>query len=230
MICIFISLMYSYNILIWIISAVWIFHQVRSMHTFSDTFSIIDHVVNWFKLRGPLWTLRNDCFLLYVYYISNDFRVGFYFSNIFLSIFLIYLYFPNVLSNTTIFIFLCCVIFFIGLSKFAKLARSVTRSRSVLVSQFSSHIPAIKDSGKQSNFAHVRIELYSITLALSYLCLLVYPLKQTCNHPSLFSLHSYDHHLFQSNNHYNNFIRLLIKWEIFLDSKKIWFATHFKVH
>ncbi|XP_033207521.1 potassium voltage-gated channel protein eag [Belonocnema kinseyi] len=33
-----------------------------------------------------------------------------------------------------------------GLSKFAKLARSVTRSRSVLVSQFSSHMPALKDS------------------------------------------------------------------------------------
>ncbi|XP_051156319.1 potassium voltage-gated channel protein eag isoform X2 [Leptopilina boulardi] len=33
-----------------------------------------------------------------------------------------------------------------GLSKFAKLARSVTRSRSVLVSQFSSHLPALKDS------------------------------------------------------------------------------------
>ncbi|XP_018351052.1 PREDICTED: potassium voltage-gated channel protein eag isoform X2 [Trachymyrmex septentrionalis] len=33
-----------------------------------------------------------------------------------------------------------------GLSKFAKLARSVTRSRSVLVSQFSSHLPALKDT------------------------------------------------------------------------------------
>lgn len=42
-----------------------------------------------------------------------------------------------------------------GLSKFAKLARSVTRSRTVLASQFSSHIPAIKDTNKQSNFAHV---------------------------------------------------------------------------
>lgn len=47
-----------------------------------------------------------------------------------------------------------------GLSKFAKLARSVTRSRSVLVSQFSSHLPALKDSvvpttGKQSHLAHV---------------------------------------------------------------------------
>ena len=42
-----------------------------------------------------------------------------------------------------------------GLSKFAKLARSVTRSRSVLVSQFSSHIPAVKETSKQSNLAHV---------------------------------------------------------------------------
>ncbi|XP_059480211.1 potassium voltage-gated channel protein eag isoform X3 [Neocloeon triangulifer] len=42
-----------------------------------------------------------------------------------------------------------------GLSKFAKLARSVTRSRSVLVSQFSSHLPTLKDSGKQSNLAHM---------------------------------------------------------------------------
>ncbi|CRK97638.1 CLUMA_CG011023, isoform A [Clunio marinus] len=37
-----------------------------------------------------------------------------------------------------------------GLSKFAKLARSVTRSR-----QFSSHLPTIKDSTKQSNLAHM---------------------------------------------------------------------------
>lgn len=47
-----------------------------------------------------------------------------------------------------------------GLSKFAKLARSVTRSRSVLVSQFSSHLPALKDgviptSIKPSHLAHV---------------------------------------------------------------------------
>ncbi|XP_053997529.1 potassium voltage-gated channel protein eag isoform X3 [Hylaeus anthracinus] len=47
-----------------------------------------------------------------------------------------------------------------GLSKFAKLARSVTRSRSVLVSQFSSHLPALKDTaipttGKQSHLAHM---------------------------------------------------------------------------
>lgn len=42
-----------------------------------------------------------------------------------------------------------------GLSKFAKLARSVTRSRTVLASQFSSHIPAPKETVKQSNFAHV---------------------------------------------------------------------------
>ena len=45
-----------------------------------------------------------------------------------------------------------------GLSKFAKLARSVTRSRTVLVSQFSSHIPAVaKDTANKqsSNFAHV---------------------------------------------------------------------------
>lgn len=47
-----------------------------------------------------------------------------------------------------------------GLSKFAKLARSVTRSRSVLVSQFSSHLPALKDTAvptttKQSHLGHV---------------------------------------------------------------------------
>lgn len=42
-----------------------------------------------------------------------------------------------------------------GLSKFAKLARSVTRSRSVLASQFSSHIPVVKETSKQSNLAHV---------------------------------------------------------------------------
>ncbi|ROT75597.1 putative EAG, partial [Penaeus vannamei] len=42
-----------------------------------------------------------------------------------------------------------------GLSKFAKLARSVTRSRSVLVTQFSSHLPAMKDVSKQSNIAHM---------------------------------------------------------------------------
>ncbi|XP_048504938.1 potassium voltage-gated channel protein eag isoform X3 [Athalia rosae] len=47
-----------------------------------------------------------------------------------------------------------------GLSKFAKLARSVTRSRSVLVSQFSSHLPVLKDTAlpttaKQSHLAHM---------------------------------------------------------------------------
>ncbi|XP_073982982.1 potassium voltage-gated channel protein ether a go-go isoform X2 [Rhodnius prolixus] len=42
-----------------------------------------------------------------------------------------------------------------GLSKFAKLARSVTRSRSVLVSQFSSHLPNLKDTSKQSHLAHM---------------------------------------------------------------------------
>lgn len=38
----------------------------------------------------------------------------------------------------------------LGLSKFAKLARSVTRSR-----QFSAHLPALKDTGRQSNIGHV---------------------------------------------------------------------------
>ncbi|XP_048526223.1 potassium voltage-gated channel protein eag isoform X5 [Dendroctonus ponderosae] len=42
-----------------------------------------------------------------------------------------------------------------GLSKFAKLARSVTRSRSVLVSQFSSHLPNLKDTTKQSHLAQM---------------------------------------------------------------------------
>ncbi|MPC21335.1 Potassium voltage-gated channel protein eag [Portunus trituberculatus] len=45
-----------------------------------------------------------------------------------------------------------------GLSKFAKLARSVTRSRSVLVTQFSSHLPVMKDVAKQSNITHYRQE------------------------------------------------------------------------
>ncbi|XP_023318919.1 potassium voltage-gated channel protein eag isoform X2 [Trichogramma pretiosum] len=54
-----------------------------------------------------------------------------------------------------------------GLSKFAKLARSVTRSRSVLVSQFSSHLPALKDSAlpvatKQSHLGHRRREIYGV--------------------------------------------------------------------
>lgn len=45
-----------------------------------------------------------------------------------------------------------------GLSKFAKLARSVTRSKT-LVSQFSSHPVSIKDSTRhvQSHLAHVSI-------------------------------------------------------------------------
>ncbi|XP_049825463.1 potassium voltage-gated channel protein eag-like isoform X2 [Aethina tumida] len=41
------------------------------------------------------------------------------------------------------------------LSKFAKLARSVTRSRSVLVSQFSSHLPNLKDTTKQSHLVQM---------------------------------------------------------------------------
>ncbi|KAI2805179.1 Potassium voltage-gated channel sub H member 5 [Blomia tropicalis] len=43
-----------------------------------------------------------------------------------------------------------------GLSKFARLARSVTRSRSVLASQFSSHLPVIKTEGtKQSSLGQL---------------------------------------------------------------------------
>uniref|UniRef100_T1JZC8 Cyclic nucleotide-binding domain-containing protein n=2 Tax=Tetranychus urticae TaxID=32264 RepID=T1JZC8_TETUR len=43
-----------------------------------------------------------------------------------------------------------------GLSKFARLARSVTRSRSVLAQQFSSHIPIIKaEPSKQSSLGHL---------------------------------------------------------------------------
>ncbi|XP_035218362.1 potassium voltage-gated channel protein eag-like [Stegodyphus dumicola] len=43
-----------------------------------------------------------------------------------------------------------------GLSKFARLARSVTRSRSVLVQQFSMHLPTIKsENTKQSQIAHM---------------------------------------------------------------------------
>lgn len=45
---------------------------------------------------------------------------------------------------------------FAGLSKFARLARSVTRSRSVLAQQFSSHLPVIKaEVPKQSTIGHV---------------------------------------------------------------------------
>lgn len=51
-----------------------------------------------------------------------------------------------------------------GLSKFAKLARSVTRSKT-LVSQFSSHPVSIKDSTRhvQSHLAHVSTHLVVIT-------------------------------------------------------------------
>ncbi|RWS11125.1 potassium voltage-gated channel protein eag-like protein, partial [Dinothrombium tinctorium] len=43
-----------------------------------------------------------------------------------------------------------------GLSKFARLARSVTRSRSVLAQQFSSHLPIIKaEPSKQSSIGHL---------------------------------------------------------------------------
>lgn len=44
-----------------------------------------------------------------------------------------------------------------GLSKFARLARSVTRSRSVLASQFSSHMPVIKGdvAPKASTLGHL---------------------------------------------------------------------------
>lgn len=56
-----------------------------------------------------------------------------------------------------------CKILFSGLSKFAKLARSVTRSRSVLVSQFSSHLPNLKDTTKQSHLAQVSKPAYIYT-------------------------------------------------------------------
>ncbi|XP_015925684.1 potassium voltage-gated channel protein eag [Parasteatoda tepidariorum] len=42
-----------------------------------------------------------------------------------------------------------------GLSKFARLARSVTRSRSVLVQQFSMHLPIKTENTKQSQIAHM---------------------------------------------------------------------------
>lgn len=45
----------------------------------------------------------------------------------------------------------CVVYVYAGLSKFAKLARSVTRSRSVLVSA----LPALKEPQRQSHLAHV---------------------------------------------------------------------------
>lgn len=46
----------------------------------------------------------------------------------------------------------------VGLSKFARLARSVTRSRSALVQQFSSHLPVSKETTKQSNLSYVSIK------------------------------------------------------------------------
>jgi len=56
----------------------------------------------------------------------------------------------------------------LGLSKFAKLARSVTRSR-----QFSAHLPTLKDPTKQSNLAHVspdyRISIDCIVLPI-FIC------------------------------------------------------------
>lgn len=68
----------------------------------------------------------------------------------------------SLFTHSVLFIYLDTVVlervmfvFDAGLSKFAKLARSVTRSRSVLVSQFSSHLPNLKDTTKQSNLAHV---------------------------------------------------------------------------
>jgi potassium voltage-gated channel Eag-related subfamily H protein 5 len=55
-----------------------------------------------------------------------------------------------------------------GLSKFARLARSVTRSRSVLAQQFSSHLPVIKsESTKQSSLGHVSL-VTSQTLLVTY--------------------------------------------------------------
>jgi ELK channel, putative len=46
-----------------------------------------------------------------------------------------------------------------GLSKFAKLARSVTRSRSALTQQFSSHLSIIKaEPTKQSSIGHVSLK------------------------------------------------------------------------
>lgn len=47
-----------------------------------------------------------------------------------------------------------------GLSKFAKLARSVTRSRSALTQQISSHVPIIKtEPTKHSSIGHVSFNL-----------------------------------------------------------------------
>ena len=52
-----------------------------------------------------------------------------------------------------------------GLSKFARLARSVTRSRSVLAQQFSSHLPIIKsETSKQSSLGHVSAIIIIITI------------------------------------------------------------------
>lgn len=79
-----------------------------------------------------------------------------------------------------------------GLSKFAKLARSVTRSRSVLVSQFSSHLPNLKDTTKQSHLAHVRSTLdlapvspYTYLYRAAWACLLVFPNNMAARFSSL---------------------------------------------
>lgn len=51
----------------------------------------------------------------------------------------------------------------VGLSKFAKLARSVTRSR-----QFNAHLPTIKDPSKQSNLAQVNRKFSNGNLCFNY--------------------------------------------------------------
>ncbi|XP_076334897.1 potassium voltage-gated channel protein eag-like isoform X2 [Tachypleus tridentatus] len=52
-----------------------------------------------------------------------------------------------------------------SLSKFARLARSVTRSRSVIVQQFSSHLPVVKsENAKQSQLGHVMSLSSDVTL------------------------------------------------------------------
>lgn len=84
-------------------------------------------------------------------------------------------------ENENIHILVCkcqCLFFFFllymfsGLSKFAKLARSVTRSR-----QFAAHIPNLKDPSKQSNLAQVHtytINAYFIFASQKFIWIFFY--------------------------------------------------------
>lgn len=116
-----------------------------------------------------MYIFFNICFssFLYRFVALSTYRPSFGIFWHFFSFFL-YIYISLSLSRF-LNLFLCCLgcglyvsvhivavnLFLpvLGLSKFAKLARSVTRSR-----QFSAHLPTLKDPTKQSNLAHVSTE------------------------------------------------------------------------